>query len=49
VFGGGFYDRYLVDYQGKTVSTLSDFQVYDFEPDVFDIPVKELLIFEEHF
>ncbi|MGQ7340529.1 5-formyltetrahydrofolate cyclo-ligase [Streptococcus suis] len=48
-YGGGFYDRYLADYQGKTVSTLADFQVYDFEPDVFDIPVKELLIFEELF
>ncbi|KPA72003.1 5-formyltetrahydrofolate cyclo-ligase, partial [Streptococcus suis] len=48
-YGGGFYDRYLADYQGETVSTLADFQVYDFEPDVFDIPVKELLIFEELF
>lgn len=48
-YGGGFYNRYLVDYQGETVSTLADFQIYDFEPDVFDIPVKELLIFEELF
>lgn len=48
-YGGGFYDRYLADYQGETVSTLAEFQVYDFEPQAFDVPVKELLIFEELF
>lgn len=48
-YGGGFYDRYLADFQGHTVSSLTSFQVYDFEPAVFDIPVKELVIFEESF
>lgn len=48
-YGAGFYDRYLSDYQGETVSTLGSFQLYDFEHQIFDIPVKELLIFEESF
>ncbi|ABP93201.1 putative 5-formyltetrahydrofolate cyclo-ligase [Streptococcus suis 98HAH33] len=48
-YGGGFYDRYVADYQGETVSTLADFQVYDFVPDVFDIPVKELVDFGRTF
>jgi len=48
-YGAGFYDRYLSDYQGETVSTLGSFQLYDFEHQTFDIPVKELLIFEESF
>ncbi|BDD41491.1 5-formyltetrahydrofolate cyclo-ligase [Streptococcus ruminantium] len=45
-YGGGFYDRYLMDFQGKTFSTLLDFQLYDFVQESFDIPVKEMLIFE---
>lgn len=46
-YGGGFYDRYLLDFQGTTISTLVAFQQYDFEQDRFDIPVKEMLVFED--
>lgn len=42
-FGGGYYDRYLKDYQGSTVSTLYHFQQGDFAPDVFDVPVEFMI------
>lgn len=46
-FGGGYYDRYLSDYQGRTISILYPLQL---RPDVdemtesFDIPVHKLFI-----
>ncbi|WP_057490030.1 5-formyltetrahydrofolate cyclo-ligase [Streptococcus orisasini] len=46
-FGGGYYDRYLADFAGSTVSTAYPFQMLDFEPDYFDIPVKEVLQYGE--
>lgn len=42
-YGGGFYDRYLADFQGKTVSTIYDFQVQAFEAESFDIAVQTVL------
>lgn len=42
-YGGGFYDRYLSDYQGKTVSTIFSCQAASFTPDQYDIPVSEVL------
>ncbi|MGT2923750.1 5-formyltetrahydrofolate cyclo-ligase [Streptococcus caviae] len=42
-FGGGYYDRYLADFTGNTVSTIYPFQSLAFEPSHFDIPVKEVL------
>lgn len=45
-YGGGFYDRYLADFQGQTVSTLADFQLLAIEPEIFDQAVKELVIVE---
>lgn len=42
-FGGGYYDRYLSDFKGSTVSTIYPFQSLAFEPSSFDIPVKEVL------
>ncbi|MGP6140021.1 5-formyltetrahydrofolate cyclo-ligase [Jeotgalibaca sp. A127] len=46
-FGGGYYDRYLADYEGATCSLLYPFQLDErvnplVEP--FDIPVKKLFI-----
>lgn len=49
-FGGGYYDRYLADYTGKTVSLLYPFQLV---PEVaelaepFDIPVGKLFLPQE--
>ncbi|EHJ52340.1 5-formyltetrahydrofolate cyclo-ligase [Streptococcus macacae] len=43
-YGGGYYDRYLSDFQGETVSTIYSFQQFTFEPSFFDIPVKEVLV-----
>ncbi len=44
-YGGGFYDKYLVDYKGSTIGfVLKDFLIDNFEHDTHDIPVKELII-----
>lgn len=43
-YGGGFYDRYLADYQGRTLSTLYACQLEELVPEPHDLPVKELLI-----
>ena len=45
-FGGGYYDRYLAAYKGKTLSLLFPFQLFedpDWEIEAFDIPVQKLL------
>ncbi|MGT2911454.1 5-formyltetrahydrofolate cyclo-ligase [Streptococcus cameli] len=42
-FGGGYYDRYLADYTGRTISTIYEFQRQEFEADAFDIAVEEVL------
>ncbi|TFI70859.1 5-formyltetrahydrofolate cyclo-ligase [Carnobacterium divergens] len=42
-FGAGFYDRYLANYQGDTVSLVLQPQIRnDWTPDSYDIPVKKL-------
>ncbi len=41
-YGGGYYDRYLADYSGDTVSTAYSFQQRMFEPDAYDIAVQEV-------
>lgn len=45
--GGGFYDRYLVDFKGWTISALMNFQLMDFVPEWCDQTVKEMMIVEE--
>ena len=45
-YGGGYYDRYLADYTGKTVSTIYSIQQKEFQPDVFDQAVQEVLVYE---
>lgn len=42
-YGGGYYDKYLSNYEGQTVSILFDEQLRAFEPDSYDIPVDCLI------
>jgi 5-formyltetrahydrofolate cyclo-ligase len=43
-FGGGYYDRFLVNYKGETLSlVLDEQQINSFEIDPFDIPIKLLI------
>lgn len=44
-FGGGFYDRYLVDFKGTTCSLVFASQLRDdWEPSHYDLPVDTLII-----
>ena len=45
-YGGGYYDRYLADFAGKTVSTIYSIQQKEFQPDAFDQAVQEVLVYE---
>ena len=45
-YGGGYYDRYLEQFSGHTLSTVYPCQVQDFIPENHDIPVEEVLIDE---
>ena len=47
-YGGGYYDRYLADFAGASISSIYSFQNSDFEPNYHDIAVKEILIYELH-
>jgi len=47
--GGGYYDRYLSNYSSNTISTLYPCQIQNFHPDLHDIPVKEVIIYERDF
>ena len=47
-YGGGYYDRYLADFAGASISSIYSFQKSDFEPDYHDIAVKEVLTYELH-
>ena len=45
-YGGGYYDRYLADFTGKTVSTIYSIQQGEFQLNAFDIAVQEVLVYE---
>lgn len=45
-YGGGYYDRYLADYKGASISTIYAVQQAEFTPAQHDVAVKELLIYE---
>lgn len=42
-YGAGYYDRYLSDFQGKTASTIYNFQKVEFDEDSFDVAVEEMI------
>lgn len=43
-FGGGYFDRFLIDFPNETVSLVDCIQLVDSIPkDVYDIPVKALV------
>ena len=48
-YGGGYYDRYLEHFPGHTISTIYPCQIQNFQPEHYDIPVKEVLIYERNF
>jgi 5-formyltetrahydrofolate cyclo-ligase len=43
-YGAGYYDRYLTNFRGSTVSTIYDFQREVFQESPHDIAVKEVFI-----
>lgn len=45
-YGGGYYDKFLAEYQAKTISLLYDFQLTSFEPESFDQAVDKLIIYK---
>ena len=43
-FGGGYYDRYLIDYHGKTIGLAFTFQkIEDYIPEEHDMPLDVIL------
>lgn len=43
-YGGGYYDRFLMNYKGDTLSLAFDIQVVkNIEYDVFDLPVDKII------
>jgi 5-formyltetrahydrofolate cyclo-ligase len=47
-FGGGYYDRFLVDFPNETISMASHFQVINQIPiNSFDIPVQYIVMEED--
>ena len=45
-YGGGYYDRYLENFAGHSLSTIYPCQVQEFNSEDHDIPVQEVLIDE---
>ena len=45
-YGGGYYDRYLENFAGQTMSTIYPCQIQNFNSEDHDIPVQEVLIDE---
>ena len=44
--GGGYYDRYLENFAGHSLSTIYPCQVQEFNSEDHDIPVQEVLIYD---
>ena len=47
-YGGGYYDRYLENFAGQTMSTIYPCQIQNVNSEDHDIPVQEVLIYEEN-
>ena len=45
-YGGGYYDRYLENFAGDSMSTIYSCQVQEFNSEDHDVPVQEVLIYE---
>ena len=45
-YGGGYYDRYLENFAGQTMSTIYPCQIQDFNSEDHDIAVQEVLLYE---
>ena len=45
-YGGGYYDLYLENFAGHSLSTIYPCQVQEFKSEDHDIPVQEVLIYE---
>ena len=45
-YGGGYYDRYLENFAGHSLSTIYPCQVQEFNSEDHAIPVQEVLIYE---
>ena len=45
-YGGGYYDRYLENFAGQTMSTIYPWQIQNFNLEDHDIPGQEVLIYE---
>ena len=45
-YGGGYYDRYLENFAGQTMSTIYPCQIQNFNSEDHDIPVQEVLTYE---
>ena len=45
-YGGGYYDRYLENFAGQTMSKIYPCQIQNFNSEDHDIPVQEVLIYE---
>ena len=48
-YGGGYYDRYLENFAGHSMSTIYPCQIQNFNSEDHDIPVQEVLIYEGNF
>ena len=45
-YGGGYYDRYLENFAGHSMSAIYPCQIQNFNSENHDIPVQEVLIYE---
>ncbi len=43
-YGGGYFDKFLHQFNPTTLSLIYDFQLSDFEPESHDQPVSKLLV-----